>query len=180
MVRSPHEALHQIFQEIPDVFSRTFRTLGLPFPDPVEVSLMPTDLTETRPLERRVDTLLHMRTRDEGSYLLAVESQGRKDKAKLASWAYYTAHLHSKYGLPLVLLVTCQDKATVEWASGPFAIGTRQWRTMTLSPLVLGPHKVPLVTDPGAAARDIPLATLSAITHGKDADAAGIVNYPSL
>jgi hypothetical protein len=44
-----------------------------------------------------------------------------------------------------------------------------------LRPLVLGPHNVPAVTDPDAAARDIPLATLSAITHAKDPDVAVIL-----
>ena len=34
---------------------------------------------------------------------------------------------------------------------------------------------VPAITDPSTAARDIPLATLSAITHGKDDNAAAIL-----
>lgn len=34
---------------------------------------------------------------------------------------------------------------------------------------MLGPHNVPLVTDPDLASADIPLATLSAITHAEDA-----------
>ncbi|WP_342791229.1 hypothetical protein [Streptomyces montanus] len=46
MVSSSHEAMHRIFQEDPGAFARTFRALDLPFPDPVAVSLMPTDLTE--------------------------------------------------------------------------------------------------------------------------------------
>lgn len=167
--------MHRIFEKDPGVFARTFRALDLPFPDPVQVSLMPTDLTEIRPLERRVDTLLKIDTLSDDSYLLAVEAQGRKDTGKPASWAYYAAHLHAKYRLPSVLLITCQDKGTATWAAGPFTFGPTYWPTFTVRPLVLGPHNVPPITDPVAAAKDIPLATLSAITHGKDTNAGAIL-----
>lgn len=176
MVSSSHEAMHRIFQEAPGVFTRTFRALGLPFDDPVAVSLLPTDLTETRPLERRVDTLLRFDTaHPDASFLLAVEAQSKRDPGKPASWAYYLAHLYAKYGLPPVLLVVCQDKNTAIWAAGPVDIGPPQWPALTLRPLVLGPHNVPAITDPDTAVRDIPLATLSAITHGKDPDAGAIL-----
>jgi hypothetical protein len=175
MVSSSHEAMHRIFQEDPGVFARTFRRLDLPFPDPVAVSLMPTDLTEIQPTERRVDTLLRIDTASGESHLLIVEAQGKKDPRKPSSWAYYVAHLREKYGIPPVLLVTCQDKSTAEWAARPYTIGPSYWPTLTLRALVLGPHNVPLITDPSAAARDIPLATLSAITHAKDPNAPAIL-----
>ncbi|CCK28227.1 hypothetical protein BN159_3848 [Streptomyces davaonensis JCM 4913] len=175
MVSSSHEAMHHIYQEDPGVFARTFRTLDLPFPDPVAVSLMPTDLTELRPTERRVDTLLKIDTASGDSHLLIVEAQGKKDQRKPSSWAYYVAHLQEKYGVPPVLLVMCQDLGTAAWAAKPFTVGPPQWPTLTLRPLVLGPHNVPIITDPSAAARDIPLATLSAITHAKNPNAPAIL-----
>jgi hypothetical protein len=175
MVSSSHEAMHRIFQEDPGIFARTLRTLGIPFPDPVAVSLLPTDLTEIQPLERRVDTLLQFDTASGASYLLAVESQGRKDPDKPATWAYYIAHLYAKYHLPPVLLVTTQDRATAAWASAPITVGIAAWPTLTVRPLVLGPHNVPVITDSVTAAEDVPLATLSVITHGKDPNAAAIL-----
>jgi len=171
MVSSSHEAMHRIFQEDPGIFARTFDTLGIPFTDPVSVSLLPTDLTEIQPLERRLDTLLQVDTAQGGSYLLAVEAQGRKDPGKHSSWAYHLSHLYAKYAMPPVLLVVCQDETTARWAAAPLHIGPPQWRTLTVRPLVLGPHNVPAVTDPSAAARDIPLATFAAITHGKNPNA---------
>ncbi|WP_087884549.1 hypothetical protein [Streptomyces alboflavus] len=175
MVSSSHEAMHRIFQKEPGVFGRAIRALDLPFPEPVSVALMPTDLTETTPLERRVDTLLRFDTEHQGSFLLAVESQGRRDSGKPASWAYYTSYLHAKYHLPTVLLITCQDKPTAVWAAGPFSVGPAHWPMLTIRPLVLGPHNVPVITDVRAAAADVPLATLSAITHSKDANADAIL-----
>lgn len=126
MVSSSHEAMHRIFQEDPGIFARTFRTLGIPFPAPTAVSLLPTDLTEIQPLERRVDSLLRIDTADGSSYLLAVEAQGKKDPDKPGNWAYYLAHLYAKYRLPPVLLITCQDPGTAHWAGSPIIIGLAQ------------------------------------------------------
>jgi hypothetical protein len=70
--------------------------------------------------------------------------------------------------------VVCQDKNTAAWATEPVDIGPPQWPALTLLPLILGPHNVPAVIDADAAARDIPLATLSAITHARDPDAPAI------
>ncbi|MGW2840389.1 hypothetical protein ACWCWD_21665 [Streptomyces sp. NPDC001493] len=167
MVNSPHEAMHRIFQEDPGIFTRSFRALGVRLPEPVAVSQLPTDLTEIKPLERRLDTLLRLDTADGGGYLLAVEAQSRKDPDKHGSWAYYLAHLYAKYRLDPVLLVVCQEESTARWAEGPLRIGPPTWPSLTVRPLVLGPHNVPVVRDLAAAARDVPLAAFSAITHGK-------------
>ncbi|WP_433546151.1 hypothetical protein ACQPZG_14280 [Streptomyces sp. CA-294286] len=175
-VSSSHEAMHRLFQEDPGVFARTARALGHSFTDPVEVSVLPTDLTEPSPLERRVDTLLRFDTAGpEGSFLLAVEAQSRRSDAKPASWAYYASYLYTKYGLPPVLLVICHDRATAAWAARHVDIGPPQWPTLTLRPLVLGPQNVPVVLDPDVARADIPLAALSAITHSDHPDIGAIL-----
>lgn len=168
MVGSAHEAMHRLVQDNPGVFARAFRVLGLPFDDPAEVAVLTNDLTEIRPLERRVDTLLRITTVREGPFLLLVEAQNKPDSDKPSAWADYLAHLHEKYRLPVVLLVVCRDTRTADWAIQPITIGLPQWTSIIVRPLVLGPHNVPVVTDPDVAAADIPLAVLSAITHAKD------------
>ncbi|WP_426364766.1 hypothetical protein [Streptomyces sp. E-08] len=175
MVSSPHEAMHRIFQHDPHLFSRLSGLLGLPFPAPVEVSVMPTDLTEASPVERRLDTLLRLDSAKDGSLLLAIEAQGKKDPAKPASWAYYTAYLWTKYGLPTALLVVCQDRGTAEWAGRPVTSGPPQMPTLTVQPIVVGPHNMPVITDPAEARADLALTTLSAITHAGDPDIGAIL-----
>lgn len=170
MVSSPHEAMHRIFQDRPGLFSGVSEVLGVDFGPPVAITVVPTDLTEARPVERRVDTLLRIDTENDASYLLAIESQGKKDPAKPASWAYYLSYLHTKYRLPPVLLVVCQSQATAEWAERPFFIGPPQWAALTLRPLVAGPHNMPVLTDAAEVRKDLALATLSLITHGADRD----------
>lgn len=175
MVSSPHEAMHRVFQAHPDLFSRVSEVLGVDFAPPTSVTVLPTDLTETRPLERRVDTLLRLESEDDEPLLLAVEAQGKKDPAKPASWAYYTSYLLTKYRLQPMLLVVCQDRATAEWAAQPVHFGPPQWPLLTLRPLVAGPHNMPVITDPAEVRKDLALATLSAITHVTDPDIGAIL-----
>ncbi|MET7292269.1 hypothetical protein ABZS79_09000 [Streptomyces griseoloalbus] len=175
MVSSSHEALHRIFQQDPGLFARAARNLGVAFPPPISSTELSTDLTETQPLERRVDTLLRMDTED-GSFLLAVESQGEPDGRKPASWAYYLSYVYAKYRIPPVLLVVCADRGTAEWAARQVDIGPPQWPALTLRPLVLGPDDVPVIDSPAEAARDIPLTVLSAALHRRDPDADAILN----
>ncbi|MER7106442.1 hypothetical protein [Streptomyces sp. NPDC000229] len=136
MVSSPHEAMHRIFQEYPELFPRVSEMLGVPFPTPTSATVLPTDLTESRPVERRVDTLLRFDTEKDGAFLLAVEAQGKKDPAKPASWAYYLSYLHTKYQLPPVLLVVCQDRATADWAARHVHIGPSQELSLPLAELI--------------------------------------------
>ncbi|MFE4493475.1 hypothetical protein ACFRKD_13595 [Streptomyces niveus] len=175
MVSSPHEAMHRIFQEYPGLFSRVSEVLGVAFSPPTSVAVLPTDLTESRPVERRVDTLMRLDTEHEEPLLLAVESQGKKDPDKPASWTYYLSYLYAKYKTPPVLLVVCQDRATAEWAARPVHIGPKQWASLTLRPLVAGPHNMPLITNAADARKDLALATLSAITHADDPDIGAIL-----
>ncbi|MFF3894983.1 hypothetical protein ACFYY3_17630 [Streptomyces sp. NPDC001812] len=169
MLSSSHEALHRIFQEDPGLFARAVRGLGVSFPPPVSASPLPTDLTENRPMERRVDT-------EDGEFILAVESQGKRASDKPASWAYCLSHLYAEYGIPPVLLVVCADRSTAAWAARQVDIGPPQWPSLTLRPLVLGPDSLPVIASPDEAARDIPLTVLSAALHRRDPDADARLN----
>ncbi|MEU1494983.1 hypothetical protein ABZ456_32665 [Streptomyces sp. NPDC005776] len=176
MVSSPHEAMHRIFQEYPGLFSRVSEVLGVDIPSPTSATVLPTDLTENSPVERRVDTLLRIDTQNDGPFLLAIEAQGKKDPRKTTSWPYYVSYLHNRYGgLPVLLLVVCQDHATAQWAAAPITIGFRRWQTLTLSPLVAGPHNMPVITNVAEARKDLALATLAAITHADNPDVGAIL-----
>ncbi|WP_309505455.1 hypothetical protein [Streptomyces phytophilus] len=134
------------------------------------------DVTEVRPVERHVDTLLRLEFPDGPTYLLLVEAQTKPDKAKPASWAYYLSYVRNRYGQQPILLVVCRDRTTALWASRPFRIGHPSHPNLTLTPLVLGPHNVPKITDYERAAADVPFAVFSAITHSNDPDAGAILN----
>ncbi|MEU4653064.1 hypothetical protein AB0G32_03780 [Streptomyces sp. NPDC023723] len=179
MVSSSHEAMHRIFQDHPTLFSRVSDALGLRLPPPVAVSVLPNDVTETEPIERRIDTLLRIETRHDGPFLLAIEAQRKKDPEKSVSWSYYLAYLRSKYRLPPLLLVVCQDHATAEWAARPEPIGFCSWPSLTVRPIVAGPHNMPVITEPDQVREDFALAALAAIVHGTSPDIEGILKAMS-
>ncbi|MCH5671564.1 hypothetical protein [Streptomyces gilvus] len=175
MVGSSHEALHRIFQKDPTLLTKALqKVLHVPFPEPREIAALNVDLTEIEPVERRVDTLLRAET-DEGTYLLVVESQGKVDERKRGSWPYYLSYLYEKYRCEPVLIVTTQSSTTAKWASRPIRFGFRGWHSMTVRPLVLGPDNVPLITNGRQAEKDVPLAVLSAMTHGRGPQAPAIL-----
>jgi hypothetical protein len=175
MVSSSHEGLHRLSQKDPAGFTRTLqKVLHIPIPEPREFAVLNADLTEIEPIERRVDSLLQAET-DEGTYLLVVESQGKRDDDKRSSWAYYLSYLYAKYRWEPVLIVLTQSRATARWAGRPIRLGLPGWHSLTVRPLVLSPENVPLVTDEEEAKRDVFLAAFSAMTHGKGPGAAAIL-----
>jgi hypothetical protein len=175
MVTSAHEGMHRIFQERPEILAPVFGVLGVPLSAKATVDAVTTDVTEARPLERRVDTVLRVGPSDGEDFLLAIESQSGKVAGKERSWAYYVAFLQAKYGLPVLLLVVCQDRPTAKWAAGPFDCGTRGWTAQRTHPLVVGPENLPVITDARTAAKNLALAVLSALAHARRADCGAIL-----
>lgn len=127
--------------------------VGVPLSAKATVDAVTTDVTEARPLERRVDTVLRIGPSDGEDFLLAVEAQSGRGDGKEWSWAYCIGYLQAKYGLPVLLLVVCQDRATAKWAAGPFDCGTRGWTALRTYPLVAGPDNLPVITDVRTAMR---------------------------
>ncbi|MFQ6147202.1 hypothetical protein ACLMNJ_29735 [Streptomyces seoulensis] len=175
MVTAAHEGMHRIFQERPEILTPVFGVLGIPLPEKATVDAIATDVTETRPLERRVDTVLRVGPSDGEDFLLAIESQSRRDANKQSSWAYYVAYLQAKYDLPVLLLVVCQDANTAKWAVGPFDCGTRGWTAQRTFPLVAGPHNMPVITDARTAGKNLALAVLSAMAHARSPECDAIL-----
>lgn len=165
MVTSAHEGMHRIFQERPEILSPVFGVLGIAFPEKAAVYAIGTDVTEARPLARHIDTVLRIGPSDGEDFLLAVEAQERRDAKKESSWPYYISYLQAKYGLPVLLLVVCRDRATTKWATGPFSCGTRGWTAQMTYPLVVGPDNLPVITDPRTAAEKPAMAVFSALAH---------------
>ncbi|MGI5470633.1 hypothetical protein [Streptomyces sp. CA-132043] len=166
MVNSRHEALHRAYQEFPELFTRAFDLLQLPDPGPASATVRNCDVTDITPLERRVDTLLELECETGENFLLIVESQSRKDLEKARSWAYYLSVLANRHRRHHpVLLVVCTDVRTAKWAVGPFPIGMPGRPNLHVSPFVLSPENVPMITDVARAAADLPMAVYSALTH---------------
>jgi hypothetical protein len=104
-----------------------------------------------------------------------LESQGKTDERKRGSWPYYLSYLYEKYRCEPVLIVITQSSSTAKWASRPIRLGFPGWESLTVRPLVLGPDNVPVIADERQAEKDVPLAVLSAMTHGRGPEAPAIL-----
>lgn len=173
MVSSSHEATHRIFQERPEILTPVFKLLNVELPEKPEVEVITSDATEFKPLARSIDTALRVKPADGDHFLLVVETQKVRDPKKEMSWPYYVAYLQSKHGLPVLLVVTCKNRATAKWAAGPFDCKARGWTVQRTYPLVLGPDNVPVITDERTVVDQPALAAFSVLTHadGPESDA---------
>ncbi|MEV0176802.1 hypothetical protein AB0I00_37530 [Streptomyces sp. NPDC050803] len=169
MVTSPHEASHRIFQDRPELLTPVFKVLDIPLPEKgtLDVITFPADATEHRPLVRHVDSVLRVGPSDGEPFLVAVETQLRRESGKESSWPYYVAYLRARYKLPVLLLVVCHDRATAKWASGPHALGARGWVAQRTYPLVVGPDNLPVVTDERTVEENVAMAAFSAMAHSR-------------
>ncbi|MCO8308532.1 MULTISPECIES: hypothetical protein [Streptomyces] len=157
-----------IFQDRPELLAPVFRIVDVPLPEKAAVEVLTPDALEIRTLERCVDSVLRVEPPNGDGFLLAIDTQGRRDPDKAASWTHYLSSTTAKHSLPTLLLVVSQDKKTADWAAGPFHTGVEGWATLSVHPLVLGPENAPVILDPDEAAQDLTLATFSAMTHRHD------------
>jgi hypothetical protein len=179
VVTPEHEALHRIFQKDPELFARAMeKVLGVPVPVPDEVTILNTDLTETRPVERRVDSVLLAEILVQtgtGRYIVVIESQTDESEERRRRWPYAIAFLHDKYDCPVIVLVVCSKPGTARWAREPIRIGLPDVICMTVQVVVFGPDNVPAVTDPAEAAKDVCFTVFSALTHSRSGAVGGIL-----
>ena len=137
--------------------------LGIEIPDYIKAQVTSGDLTDVAPTEYRADAVVTLS--DDNGLVLAVvvEAQLRIDPRKRQTWPVYVATLHARLGCPIILLVVCPRAAVATWCAEPIVTGSPG---LTLTPVVLGPQDVPVVTDPDQAKRHPELTVLSAMTHG--------------
>jgi hypothetical protein len=176
MVNSPHEGMHRIFQERPEVIAPVFKARGLPLPAKAAIDVITPDVTETKPVERRMDTLLKITPSDGKEFLLVIEAQSKEDAPKEHSWPYYVAFLRTKYKIPVLLLVVCRDRKTATWAAGPFDSATHGWTAQRTTPMVVGPDNLPVITSERVVRESPAMAVFSALTHASHPDIDAILD----
>lgn len=100
--------------------------------------------------------------RDRPLLAIVIEVQLERSQDKWWTWPMYVGHLRNRLRCPVVLLVVCVDEEVARWAATPIELGNVGAR---LPPTVLGPDRVPLLTDPEQAVRVPELAVLSALAY---------------
>ncbi|NRQ40432.1 hypothetical protein HII36_52745 [Nonomuraea sp. NN258] len=165
MVTGQHEGVTKISVLDFEHTAQALRALlGLRLPESGKARLASPDLSEAAPSICRADGALLY---GEGEDKLGVitETQRGEDHDKYWSWLEYIANFRSREKCPVCLVVICPTLRVARWAQRPIETGHPG---LTLTPMVIGPHNTPLITDVAEAESNIGLAVISAITRSGD------------
>lgn len=100
---------------------------------------------------------------DTGPHGVVVEIQRGRDDDKPWTWPLYIATFRARQRCPAMLLVIAPDPGVADWCARTIETGHPGH---SLTPLVLQPDHVPVMTDPKEFAADPPMGVLSAMFHG--------------
>jgi hypothetical protein len=167
-----HEILVDLFKNRPSLAAEILiEVLGLSLPNYTEARIASADLTEIQPAEYRADVVVILFNNDTLVRVVIVEVQLAADPQKRLSWPAYVTVARAVHGCPAALLVVTPDPAIAGWCAEPIETGVPGF---VLRPPVLHRTAVPVVTDPGEAARRPELGVLSAMAHGETEQGATI------
>lgn len=134
---------------------------GVPVPDHHTVTIDNADLSDAAPTQLLADAVLVLRdTENQPLAGIIIENQLANDHRKRLTWPHYVVALYRRLGCPVHLLVLCPNTTVARWAATPIDFGAG-----TLTPTVLGPDRIPAVTEPHAARAAPDLMMLSALAH---------------
>ncbi|MGQ0575418.1 MAG: hypothetical protein ACT4RN_14600 [Pseudonocardia sp.] len=158
-----HEVLVEMFRTRPSLAAELLDgPLGVRLPAFESARVDSSTFTELPATEYRADAVVMLAAGDAPAFAVIVEVQLGRDPDKKWSWPAYLTNLRARLHCPVAVLVLCLDTAIAAWCAGPIDLGPGS----VITPLVLGPRQVPLITDPARAAETPELAVLSAIAHG--------------
>ncbi len=167
-----HEILVDLFKNRPPFAAEILvEVLGLSLPDYTEARIASADLTEIQPAEYRADIVVLLFDDGAPVRVVIVEVQLATDPKKRLSWPAYVTVARAVHGCPVALLIVAPDPAVAGWCAEPIETGVPGF---VLRPPVLRRTAVPIVTEPGEAARRPELGVLSAMAHGETGQGATI------
>ncbi|MFC4910802.1 hypothetical protein [Actinomadura gamaensis] len=170
MVTPRHEALHQIARDNPETVERALRRVhGLRLPRVRDAEILNVDLTTIEAVERRVDSLVKLRT-DARDIAMIFEAQLDNKEIKQSRWPYYVAFVHDKYECDVLLIVITHDAEDAKKFEKPMCVGVDGWTSLIVRAAVFGPHNVPRVTTLEETRDDHVFAVLSALVHSHSPD----------
>ncbi|MGK3959331.1 hypothetical protein WMF38_40585 [Sorangium sp. So ce118] len=163
-----HEALVELFKNRPTLAAEMLQdALGQPIPAFTEARVESSDLAKIVPSDRRADVIVVLLVGEQQRPAMAivVEVQLGVDPDKPYVWPVYVSQTRARHRCPTWLLAVTVDAEIARWCARPIEMGHPG---LTLTPLVLGPAGVPVVTDAEQARAAPEVVVLSAMAHGQE------------
>jgi len=163
-----HELILILLRKYSASAADLLRKLNVHLPEFERIHSESSDINDVKPAEYRADLVLFLVRKSKRVLGVIVEVQLRRDYKKPYAWPAYIANLRSRHRCPVCLLVITTSEAVARWARKPIGLGpgTR------CKPWILGPSNTPIVTKLQYAKKNVELAVLSAIEHGRSSNAA--------
>lgn len=136
--------------------------LDIGVPPAAKAQLSESTLDETVPAEYHADAAVVIVVGETPVLGAIVEAQLEKRERKRYTWPHYATGGRARHECPFIVVVVAPDPLVAHWASQPIDLGYGS----VFQPHVIGPERIPKVTDAREAARDLPLAGLSVTAHG--------------
>jgi hypothetical protein len=159
-----HEAVIDMFRQRPTLIADLLsEQLGMKVPKFGSAWLASAELNDVAPTEYRADAVITLNAAKNPVLATVIEVQLQVDHQKRRSWPAYVATAYARLGCTVVLLVVCTKPAVARWSAKPVKVGEPDF---VLTPLVLGPEQIPIITDTTEAVRTPELTVLSTLAHG--------------
>ncbi|AKT42186.1 hypothetical protein [Chondromyces crocatus] len=149
-------------------FLRDF--LDIPVPSFSEARIVPADLTEALPVARHAD-LVVLLLAGRPVFAIVIEAQLGRDPNKKYTWPSYLTAVRARHQCLVCLLVVTTDPTIARWSARPIRVGVPGW---TLTPFVIGPEAIPVITKRQDARGNPEIAVLSAMAHGRSPEGLSI------
>ena len=160
-----HEAFVEFVRQRP-AFVADILTgpLKMELPDFQHLRLDSIDFTDITPTEYRADAVVTFTDDiDRPVFAVVIEAQLDRASEKRLTWPVYVTTLRARLKCTTALLVLCGSAGVARWCAEPIDVA---YPDCVLTPLVLGPDTVPVVTDPAQARRNPEMTVLSLMAHG--------------
>lgn len=126
------------------------------------------DFTKIKPTEYRADRVFVMYSTSGKPVLgTVIEVQLSRDRRKKLSWPVYSTELRARLKCPVIVLVVTPYASIERWSCMPIDLGGGN----LFVPLVMGPSRIPVITELTKAKHCPELAILSSIAHAKTPEA---------
>lgn len=168
-----HQVLASLFRDSPALGLHLFQAATeTALPPGMRARLHAAQFTDVQPPEYSADAAYLIE--DEAGTVrdaAIAEVQLSRDEDKHASWLQYTATMHRQLRIPVTVMVLVITKEMERWCARPHGYDRAG---NTFRPLVIGPSKIPWITDLEQARAQLELAVLSAFAHAEEPGADAI------